>query len=255
MKKSVLDQLRALALEILEDTEGKNLAELKTKTAALYDKLAVLAHLEQSVTPMDSPSPQVKESLDSKSYREQNWFNDPKPVEKPEHQDELTEPLIEKIKDIVAQMPQETAAVDALLKEVIPEKPPVKNDMEDIGVDYANMPVFERKYEEVLEPTLLQKQEDSTPKSKNEAVAKPKSVNESAHKKTPLGLNDRLAFIKHLFNDSPEDFARVMSQIDGMASFDQAEAFILQKIKPEYNYWLGKDEYVTRFYTLLEKRF
>ena len=46
-------------------------------------------------------------SMDSKSYREQNWFKEPEPVPQPEHKEDLVEPLMEKIKDIVAQMPEE----------------------------------------------------------------------------------------------------------------------------------------------------
>ena len=41
----------------------------------------------------------LDESLDSKSYREHNWFKDPEPLPEPENKEELIEPAIEKIKD------------------------------------------------------------------------------------------------------------------------------------------------------------
>lgn len=255
MNKSILAELRALAQEILNDSEGKNLATLKERTLELYDRLAVLTHLESAIGQPELPSEQEDKSLDSKSYREQNWFQDPKPVEKSEHQQELTEPLIEKIKDIVAQMPEETSAVDALLEEVIPPRKVVKNDMEDLGMDFANMPVFERKIDEALEPTLVTHETKEEPVTKNDNQEKPKSLNESIQQTAQIGLNDRLAFIKHLFNENPQEMEQVLSQLDGFANFQTAKDHIVGKIKPAYNYWLGKEEYVERFLAVIEKRY
>jgi len=70
-----------------------------------------------------------------------------------------------------------------------------------------------------------------------------------------IGLNDRLAFIKHLFDGNANDYTRVLSQINTMKTYDEAEAFIKGKIKPDYNYWLNKDEYAERFMTVVEKNF
>ncbi|MEP2936496.1 MAG: hypothetical protein ABJM06_11180 [Gilvibacter sp.] len=255
MNKSILAELRTLAQEILDDSEGKSAATLKQRALALYDRLAVLSHLESAVGEPELPTEQQDKSLDSKSYREQNWFRDPKPVEKSEHQQELTEPLIEKIKDIVAQMPEETTAVDALLEEVIPSQKAVKSDMEDIGMDFANMPVFERKIDEALEPTLVSHETKEEPITKNETQEKPKSLNDSIQQPTQLGLNDRLAFIKHLFNENPDELERVMTQLDSLGDFQKAKDYVVGKVKPAYNYWLGKEEYVDRFLAVIEKRY
>ena len=255
MKKSILAELRALAQEILDNQEGKNLASLKERTLALYDRLAVLSYLESEVGPVQDSEPAVDESLDSKSYRELNWFKDPMPVQKSEHQQELTEPLIEKIKDIVAQMPEEASAVDALLEEVIPAPKVVKNDMQDIGVDYASLPVFERKIDEALEPTLVTPKANDESATKNSAQAKPKSLNDAIQKATQIGLNDRLAFIKHLFDENADQLEEVLSQIDNFSTYQKAKDYVVGSVKPTYNYWLGKEEYVERFLAIIEKRF
>ena len=84
---------------------------------------------------------------------------------------------------------------------------------------------------------------------------KPLSLNDASAAKAQIGLNDRIAFIKHLFDNKPEDYARVMSQLDTCDSFQQAQDFINGQVKPEYNYWLEKQEVAERFMSIIERRF
>lgn len=69
-----------------------------------------------------------------------------------------------------------------------------------------------------------------------------------------LGLNDRMAFSKHLFDGSQEDLSRVISQINTFDSFSEAEGFIEEMVKPDYN-WKEKEEYEERFLALVKARF
>jgi hypothetical protein len=64
-----------------------------------------------------------------------------------------------------------------------------------------------------------------------------------------------LAFIKHLFNQSSNDYQRAISQIATIESWDQAQKFILEMIKPDYNYWEGKEPYEIRFLKIVENNF
>ena len=70
-----------------------------------------------------------------------------------------------------------------------------------------------------------------------------------------IDLNDKLAFIKHLFDGSAEDFSRVVSQINTLDSFEQAKDIVLNMIKADHNNWEGKETYETRFMELIEARF
>lgn len=70
-----------------------------------------------------------------------------------------------------------------------------------------------------------------------------------------VGLNDRIAFEKHLFANSSEDFNRVLSQLNTVSTYEEARSFVEHLVKPEYNNWEGKDEYAERFMALIEKRF
>jgi hypothetical protein len=71
----------------------------------------------------------------------------------------------------------------------------------------------------------------------------------------PIGLNDKIAFVKHLFGNSDEDYNRVMNQLITFDSFEEAQNFIGDMVKPDYNNWEGKEEYEQRFIDIIEKKF
>lgn len=85
----------------------------------------------------------------------------------------------------------------------------------------------------------------------------PKSVslNDSLSKTINIGLNDRIGFEKHLFGGSSEDLNRVLSQLSTFSNFSEAQEFVEDMVKPDYNNWAGKDEYATRFMEIIEKKF
>ena len=132
------------------------------------------------------------------------------------------EPLIEKIKDIVTEMPEK-----------IFDNNPLSKIAED--------PIFvEKKIEENFED------------SKKELK---KNVNDKFMKGLHIDLNDRLAFTKHLFLDNKLEYQRVISQITTFSNFEEVENFITTMIKPEYDNWKGKDDYEKRFLEVLNKVF
>ncbi|HLW30751.1 MAG TPA: hypothetical protein VKX40_00715 [Aequorivita sp.] len=262
MKKKLREQLNTLAKQLLEEEKTFKTASIKRIVSEIYEKLTVLEYLENQIE--ESLDTHSEESLDSKSFREENWFTEPEPVPQPDHKDDLAEPLIEKIKDIVAQMPEEGEQVDELLDELLPEedeptsptqseKPMakyVKNDLEEFAKNYQRMPEFERKQTELFPPSTGGKEP-----SKNWSESRAKSLNETVNKSLNIGLNDRLAFIKHLFEGQSEDYTRVLSQINTMDNFEEAKDFIKGRVKPDYNYWTDKEVYSDRFMAIIEKRF
>ncbi|MCW5519879.1 hypothetical protein J1N09_08520 [Aureitalea sp. L0-47] len=242
MKKKLQKEIADLAAELGQNGADFNVLKAKQAIRLIYEKLTVLEYLQGQLEGGD-------QSFDSKSFREQNWFVEPEPLPRPEHEDELVEPAIEKIKDIVAQMPEESRQVDDLLEQVLPKKSYVKNDLEEFASHYQETPVFERKEPENSQTAT------KTETLGNSTSSKPKSINESLNNGLNIGLNDRLAFIKHLFNGSADDYARVLSQINTIQSVEEAHTFIAEQVKPDYNFWLNKDEYAERFLALVEKRF
>lgn len=97
------------------------------------------------------------------------------------------------------------------------------------------------------EPTEEKAAEDETPK----AV----SLNDKLSKGIEIDLNDRIAFVKHLFGNSNEDYNRVMSQLLTFDNFYETKSFIEEMVKPDYNNWEGKENYEERFMDIIEKKF
>ena len=84
---------------------------------------------------------------------------------------------------------------------------------------------------------------------------KPRSINDRLKKGIQIGINDRIAFVRHLFDGSTSDYNRVLSQLNTLKSREEAKDFVLQMVKPDYNNWEGKEEYEHRFLDIVENRF
>ena len=262
MKKQLQSNIKRLAEQILSEKDSKDTKKMKETARQLYEQLTVLEYLEVQILGQEEQVA-LENSFDSKTYRENTWFKEPEPVPQPEDREEIVEPVMENIKDLVAQMPEESQKVDALLEEVLPRKEYIKNDLEEFASNYQEMPVFERKdkpanaSEETKGNTKskLRSQSEVIEKPTNNDVEKPRSLNEALSRGINIGLNDRLAFIKHLFDGKTEDYTRVLSQINTQPSYEDAEDFIKGKVKPSYNYWLDKEDYARRFMKIIEKSF
>jgi len=121
-----------------------------------------------------------------------------------------------------------------------------------LGKDYAD-PVFVKPGEEKSEKKFSDYtyKDAETIKSESKSV----SLNDRLSKGITIGLNDRIAFIKHLFANSSEDYNRVLSQLMTFGTYDEARNFIDDMVKPDYNDWAGKEEYANKFMDIIEKRF
>jgi hypothetical protein len=58
-----------------------------------------------------------------------------------------------------------------------------------------------------------------------------------------------------LFGGSSDDLNRVVSQLNTLNSYQEAQDFIADLVKPDYNNWAGKEEYEERFMAIVEKKF
>lgn len=249
MKKKLESELKNLANTILNNTSGTSTAQLKQMAKELYEKLTILAFTEDNLSSLEEKSTisaaEKQEKIVSKMVNESD--KDEYLPDGTEYNDveAITEPNTEKIKDIVAQMPPETDEMDSIVENImaknsngkLPENSSnfKKNDFRDIGVDYDNLPSFE--------PVKKQEKE------------KPRSLNDRLKKGINIGLNERLSFIKHLFDGHTNDYNRVISQLNTFDNIDDAHKFIQQVVKPDYKNWAGKEEYEERFMTLVENKF
>ncbi|MDA0178005.1 MULTISPECIES: hypothetical protein [Mesoflavibacter] len=242
MKKKLESELISIAHRILKLGGKEDVNKMHAEVAALYEKLTVLKFANENFED-DMPTIGNDSSffgmLDTAFN---NKISDNIEVDDKIYinlddveEDEITEPLMEKIKDMVAQMPQESQKVDELINEVLPKKEYHKNDFEEITAGFDKMPVFE-------------------PISEVKTTEK-KSLNDKFNNGLNIGLNDKLAFIKHLFDGSTEDYNRVLSQLNTTTDLTEATHLIRNVVKPDYNNWEGKEDYEARFMQIVEARF
>lgn len=243
MKKKLESDLISIAHRILKLKGKEDVLKMHTEVSALYEKLTVLkfAHenFEDDIPTIGSDSSffgMLDQAFNNK-VSDNVEVGDRIYVNLDEIEDDgIMEPAIEKIKDIVAQMPQETHEVDDFLKSVIPPE----NDFEELTAGFKDMPVFEAVTE-----TKAKTKED-TKKTLNDALK---------GKALTFGLNDKIAFIKHLFDGNNEDFERVISQINTSQTFEEANTLIHNIVKPDYNHWEGKEEFEERFMEVIQSKF
>lgn len=247
MKKKLESELVSIAHRILKLKGKEDILKMHTEVEALYEKLTVLkfAHVNfEEEMPTIGSDTSFFGMLDEAFN---NTVSDTIEVEDKVYiniddvdDDDIMEPVMEKIKDMVAQMPQETQEVDDLLEAVLPKREYIKNDFEELTSGFEDIPVFEP-----VSKTKNQVNED-TQKSLNDALKGERLV---------IGLNDKLAFIKHLFDGQSEDYERVLSQISTSETYSEAMALIQDIIKPDYNHWEGKEEIEARFMEIIESKF
>ena len=104
-------------------------------------------------------------------------------------------------------------------------------------------------------PAEEPKLENVPAESAEKAEPKTVSLNDKLAKGINIDLNDRLAFIKHLFGNSSEDYNRVLSQLITFDTFYETRDFVQEMVKPDYNNWEGKQDYEDRFMDIIEKKF
>jgi hypothetical protein len=118
-------------------------------------------------------------------------------------------------------------------------------------------PVFVKTNEVSLFTSDSSETEEAKQTVAEEVKEEPKTdaFNDMTTKSIAIGLNDRIGFVQHLFNDSNEDFNRVISQLNTFDTFEEAKNFINEMVLPDYNYWVGEEDYIERFMEIVEKKF
>ena len=137
------------------------------------------------------------------------------------------------------------------INELITELP-IEEENEAINDLFASVadPVFVKKEPETVKADLS----SSTDSPSSEKESK-KNLNDVLGKGIQIGLNDRLAFIKNLFEENSDDYFRVISQVQTFEKWEEVLHFIEHIIKPEYNHWEGKEAFEKRFLKCLESNF
>ncbi|WP_291867803.1 hypothetical protein [Maribacter sp.] len=226
MKKKLKSELVKLATQIITAEDVTEIKELYEVSKDLYEKLAVLKFIDDKLKDVEvsvtkNPIATKFESMANAVLNENTSVPESNP-----HTEDIITPGMDTIKDMVLEMP-DTEKVDAALSEFMAKPDYAKNDKE----------LFMAKGDDIV-------------------AKKKKSINDRLNtKEIKVDLNNRLAFVKNLFNGSTEDYNRVLSQLSTIDSEERSVAFIINMVKPDYNNWEGKEELEARFMELIERKF
>lgn len=261
----------------VKPTIGQAALEIEVEKA--FDKLEIspeivlpasAATIEEVVTENDLPKEtfvtEILEEVAPESTIEETIISE---IEAPKNE-------IPSIEDVLKE--EEKPILEAIVEEVVAtEEVEIQEPETVLPSEEIKQEVIQISFEELLggsftEPLFVKA--DSIEASKTNATVspfdlafdkvetlteekenKPKSLNEKLSKGISIDLNDRIGFVKHLFNNSNEEYNRVLSQLNSFTTFYETKAFIDEMIKPEYNNWEGKDDYAHRFIEIVEKKF
>lgn len=230
MKNEIREQLLLLAKEIIVE-ENINISTVKELALEIYNRATILEFVET----------RIEDSLQKTTKEEEEIIS----VEKERHfSEEKTDEKVSETKSEEDSHPKTTSI----------------NELEVFAAEFQYMPEFERKTEEKTQKPSAKLKDSETENDKietpvNASFQKPKSLNDTISRGLSIGLNDRLAFVNHLFEGQAEDYSRVLSQINTLNSYEEARTFIENRVKPDYNFWKDKEEISTRFMMIIEKNF
>ena len=294
MHKKLASDLTSLAHSILQMKKKEDVFELKQKAYELYEKLSVLVYIEEYIHNTPNPLKTKEELLGEVLLAEQNRARseiekrdleisllkkETVVYQLEEALEEIPESkIIEKQEEIIQEKIQEriedTASVlKKPIKVISEERPiiqPVLKEVEEI---------IEQPFDEIAN---LLSQKDNKGKDavkdieerKNrtldeeldgtisvdimadlfEKVTPKKSLNDFLQSTIQIDLNDRIVFVRHLFDGNQNDFNRVISQLNTFKTEKEAKRFINKMIKPDYD-WSGKEVHEARLFEIIERRF
>ena len=256
----------------VKPTIGIHEIEEKLERAFDFDEKIVVAELKEDDTI------EIKEEK-SETKVEEVKSKLPEPESKPIIEESQEQETI--IEEPVIKDKKEDAILEKTIEEEAAKEEKHKFLFEDILSNLQPEPIFER-VEDTKTPKEISKIiEDKIEETKKEEIQKeePKkeevdifagitepvfekaekksaaNLNDKLNKGINITLNDRIAFEKNLFDGSTVDLNRVISQISTFDTFEDAKNFIDEMVKPDYNDWKGKDEFVERFMEFVESKF
>ncbi len=226
MKEKLKADLIKMSTDIITSREINDITDLYEAAKKLYEKIAVLKFIEEELNDIqvDVSKNVIAEKFEKMANAVMRG-NTSVPENNP-HEEDIMIPGMDTIKDMVSEMPN-------------------SDNLEEVLTEFMSKPDLMKNEKDLFMPPSGSKKEE-IPKSLNDRLVT---------KELKVDLNNRLGFIKHLFNGSTEDYNRVLSQLSTIDSHERSVSFIKNMVKPDYNNWDGKEEYELRFMEFIERRF
>lgn len=285
MHKKLEADLISLAHSILTMKNKDDVFALKEKSKAVYEKLSMLAFVEEYVntTPglkipkkellkqvsaaFEAKENPIDEKIDENETDEAKVVYDliDEPESTPKKEESLTpevkpktelteEEEVHQVKEIIEQPFDELEDLMFTPKQIIEEvsEDKIEKNESDSPILSDVIKVEERKtmsLEEELQDTISVDLMADLFEN-----AQPKSLNDKLAKNVQIGLNDRIVFVKKLFDGDQENYNRVVSQLNTFKSENDAKNFINKMVKPDYD-WSEQEDLEIRFMEIIERKF
>ncbi len=229
MHKTTIKRLKELAKAILASEAPADLETLKKEAQEIYEELCVLNYLnnqpktaeaspEQFKKETKTPAPKTPENV-----QESVIFSIEEEIGVTE---DLSAIFVKKETQQISEIEFKPPAADtsATLKEKIEAAKQASENIQNIDKNPLTSPANTSLNDKLLKSGIN------------------------------VDLNDRIAFVKHLFEGRQEDFNRVLSQLNTFSNENDAKNFIVNQVKPDYS-WEGKETYEERLILLIERKF
>lgn len=238
---------------------------------------AIVATEEEAEVVSDEDIEEVEEAIVSEEAEEDPSVSELAEQGEPVLEEEMEDVVAENEPEVTQEVPvfkpifelaeeeEEEIETAEIASEVKPDKKHIA--LEDLlGENYVD-PIFVKPNEVSLfstDSSVTEQAKQTVEEVKKEtnisepakpAETKAATLNAAFGKTMEIGLNDRVAFVNNLFGESNEDFNRVISQLNTFDNLEEAKNFLNEMIIPDYNYWVGKEEYIERFMAIVEKKF
>ncbi len=245
MHKKIEAELVSIAHGILQMKNKADVVALQQRAKDAYEKLSVLAFVDRYLQTTPNVTETKEELLEKITQQEES-----KSVDNPEEK-LATAAVPPKEKD------KKAASKSKPVKQSPP--PPPKEDLFSVETKTSKpdrTQLGNTTLEEELKDTIsVDVATEMFEKAIRLEEPQRKSLNDKlVHSNLQIGLNDRIAFVKHLFEGSQEDFNRVVSQLNSFKTEKDANKFLNKTVKPDYD-WNGKEAYEERFVTLITRKF
>ena len=285
MHKKLAEDLTSLAHSILRMKDKDDVFALKSKAYEVYEKLALLAYVEEYIN--TTPNAEYsKEELISK-ITDSSFVEEDVKVKEEEIIEAQKEPVFEIVNDEGDSL--EEISNESITFEKVDEPKNTVSEIEEQPFDELQELLFGEPEKESVEspveaPEVVEEVETITEKVEEpvinevenkiptledelgdtisvdviadlfEKVEPKKTLHDKLQNTIKVDLNDRIAFVKNLFNGNQEDFNRVLSQLNTANTEKEAKDFINNMVKPDYD-WSDKEEYEVRLLEIIERKF
>ena len=247
MHKKLAADLISLAHNILQMKNKDDVFALKDKAHQVYEKLSVLAYVEEYI----NNTPNAEHTKEELVALIEN-VNEDKEKEVPSVvTNDVSEEDFSNAGNQEEANQKDIPEVSLEITEKEPDNPESSlNKEEDLfskteETIAKNPPTLEEELKGTIAADVVTDLFESAAK---------KSLNDKLQTDIQIGLNDRIAFVKNLFDGSMEDFNRVVSQLNSFKTEKEVKKFINKMVKPDYD-WSDKEDLVARFMSIIERKF